>query len=436
MARSLTPATPDYLSVAAAPVTAAAMTVNARINVASLADQGIVSLSSSADKINYFLLYLEATGDDIMWARRSTTGGFTSARGSEVVSTNTWTMATGRSVSATDTSAFKDGGNKGDNTANRVPLNVDQLTLGAFGGSSFDTLLNGRIAEVAIWNAALTDAEIASLYGGPGIAIPAWSVQPSALVFYAPLFDSDGDIDWAGDGTYDLTVTGTPSYAERPPTIMWMPNWHLQRQGGAGGVTVDAGDADTLSDTVPPTVVKGSIAIAPTDSDTLSDVVDPTVAGGSVIVAAGFADTLSDVIDPSLFFGSFSVDAGNADTLSDTVQPTVVLGSFSVDAGDADTLSDVLDPTPVIGSLSVDAGNADTLSDVLDPTITGGGIVVTAGNADTLSDVIDPALFFGDVTAIGGFSDTLSDVVEPSVIQISGDGGATFISPIRYVVRT
>ena len=43
--------------------------------------------------------------------------------------------------------------------------------------------MNGLIAEVGIWNAALTAAEIASLAKG----MTCDKVRPQSLVFYAPL---------------------------------------------------------------------------------------------------------------------------------------------------------------------------------------------------------------------------------------------------------
>ena len=43
--------------------------------------------------------------------------------------------------------------------------------------------MNGYIAEVGIWNAALTAAEIASLADG----MTCDKIRPQSLVFYAPL---------------------------------------------------------------------------------------------------------------------------------------------------------------------------------------------------------------------------------------------------------
>jgi hypothetical protein len=61
---------------------------------------------------------------------------------------------------------------------------VNTLTIaGRFNNSSIGLFAIGLIAEVGIWNAALTAAEIASLAKG----MTCDKVRPQNLVFYAPL---------------------------------------------------------------------------------------------------------------------------------------------------------------------------------------------------------------------------------------------------------
>ena len=63
--------------------------------------------------------------------------------------------------------------------------------------------MNGLIAEVGIWNVALTAAEIASLAKG----MTCDKVRPSALVFYAPLIRSLQDLSRAAAITNNNTAT-------------------------------------------------------------------------------------------------------------------------------------------------------------------------------------------------------------------------------------
>lgn len=68
---------------------------------------------------------------------------------------------------------------------------VDRIGLGSsrYSGVQYN-YLNGSIAEVAIWNAALTDAEIASLAAG----FTPDQVRPQSLSLYAPLIRNLADL--------------------------------------------------------------------------------------------------------------------------------------------------------------------------------------------------------------------------------------------------
>jgi hypothetical protein len=90
-----------------------------------------------------------------------------------------------------------------------VGANVFSNTAGEF--------FNGRIANVTIWNAALTDDDITRLYNG-GLGLDSRSVRPDALVAYWPLLENDGDRDWWGQ--HNLTASGSPTYAQHPPVLM------------------------------------------------------------------------------------------------------------------------------------------------------------------------------------------------------------------------
>ena len=76
--------------------------------------------------------------------------------------------------------------------------------------------MDGRIAEAAIWNVELTDAEVAIL--GKGFSPP--FIRPESLVFYAPLI-RDEDDDRVGG--LSLTAYNTPTIASHPPIIYPAP---------------------------------------------------------------------------------------------------------------------------------------------------------------------------------------------------------------------
>ena len=68
--------------------------------------------------------------------------------------------------------------------------------------------MNGLIAEVGIWNAALTAEEVASLAKG----MTCYKVRPQSLVFYAPLVRDLTD----QKGGLTITNNGGATVANHP----------------------------------------------------------------------------------------------------------------------------------------------------------------------------------------------------------------------------
>jgi hypothetical protein len=99
-------------------------------------------------------------------------------------STGTWTHAGAVYTSTSSRSVYFNGVNEATNTTSIVPSSITRIQIGRqqFNNATF-SFLDGRIAEVGIWDAALTAAEIASLAKG----MTPDKVRPQSLVFYAPL---------------------------------------------------------------------------------------------------------------------------------------------------------------------------------------------------------------------------------------------------------
>jgi hypothetical protein len=114
------------------------------------------------------------------------------ARTTSGYSQNIWHHACGVYESTASRTAYLDGGSSATNTASVTEaLVVNTLTVGGrFLGGSIGLFAVGRIAEVGIWNVALTADEIASLADG----MTCDKVRPQSLVFYAPLVRSLQDI--------------------------------------------------------------------------------------------------------------------------------------------------------------------------------------------------------------------------------------------------
>jgi hypothetical protein len=105
--------------------------------------------------------------------------------------------------------AFHNGTKGAENTGTRAPTltttEVGRLNLNGGTYASF----RGDLAEVAIWTAALSDAEIASLAKG----FSPLRVRPQSLVYYQPLVRSDHV--WKGP---TMPRTGSPGVTRHPRT--------------------------------------------------------------------------------------------------------------------------------------------------------------------------------------------------------------------------
>jgi hypothetical protein len=124
---------------------------------------------------------------------------------------NTWFHGAGVMSTLSNRTVYQDFINSGTNTtafASAPP--VDRFVIGAeFEGTpTASYYANGQIAEVGIWNVALTAAEIASLAKG----MTCDKVRPQSLVFYAPLIRDLQDTK----GGLIITPVNNPTVATHP----------------------------------------------------------------------------------------------------------------------------------------------------------------------------------------------------------------------------
>jgi hypothetical protein len=99
---------------------------------------------------------------------------------------NTWYHVAGVYESATSRKAYINGSNDSaanDNLNSITPSGVNLLTIGSRFNITIGSYFPGDMAEIGIWNVALTAAEVVSLAKG----MTCDKVRPQNLVFYAPL---------------------------------------------------------------------------------------------------------------------------------------------------------------------------------------------------------------------------------------------------------
>lgn len=135
------------------------------------------------------------------------------SNGTTPLPTNQWTHCAAVFASNTSRTAYFNGAAATPNTTSSIPSGLNRLNIGARYAGGIGGFFPGAIAEVGVWNAALTADEIASLSKG----FPCRLVRPSALVFYSRLIRNVMDIRNAAT----LSELGTGTTASEHPRIIY-----------------------------------------------------------------------------------------------------------------------------------------------------------------------------------------------------------------------
>jgi len=206
MAYNFTAASSQYLSTTSVPVTAAPVTLAFWGKTATTPALDTIGLSigdGSTHRIQLGVipgpLRVICTSAGASGASALTSGNWT---------LNNWFHACGVVSASNNRVAYVNGGGSGLNSGN-IPLNAfSEILVGARRNTTPGLYWNGDIAEVGIWNAALTVAEIASLARGMACD----KVRPQNLVFYAPIVRDLQDVK----GGLTITNTNTATVAAHP----------------------------------------------------------------------------------------------------------------------------------------------------------------------------------------------------------------------------
>jgi hypothetical protein len=205
MAYQVTGTSTQYIT-ATAPVTAAAFTISCWSRFSNTTgDKDLVQISNTATADRFFIYW----ANQLLSFFVSDSGGFAQPQ-SVTATSNTWHHCAAVEESAASHWVYLNGTGT-QSTTSRTPSGMNGLTIGAQRiNNGVSTFTNGniQIADVAIWNAALSSAEITSLSKG----MSADNVRRSNLVFYAPLVRELIDIAQARA----LTNTNSCPVADHP----------------------------------------------------------------------------------------------------------------------------------------------------------------------------------------------------------------------------
>lgn len=129
--------------------------------------------------------------------------------------TNTWHHVCGRFTTTAFRRVILDGAGGDTDTTAVVGATADRVSIGRRGDSTPNAYLSGAVAEAAIWNAVLSEPEIAALAKG----FSPLKLKPQNLVAYWPLGGFAGSSDNDRLGGYDLSALSTPSWTDHPPLV-------------------------------------------------------------------------------------------------------------------------------------------------------------------------------------------------------------------------
>ena len=182
--------TNQYLNTGSSPVTNGPLTISCWVNLDNTAaNRSFVTLNDANGQERFSLSVNQALARSVQFAYVTSAGSVALVANTNAApSAGIWyhASATVSGTGAGTTFAVYENGIIGaisETGTITVANNIDSVIIGSRYATSLGLFMDGKIAEVGIWNVALTAAEIASLAKG----MTCDKVRPQSLVFYAPL---------------------------------------------------------------------------------------------------------------------------------------------------------------------------------------------------------------------------------------------------------
>jgi len=216
VARSLASASTEYLAHAAQ-LAVPPFSVSAWVRPASdVGGQSLWAMMKTADKIGYWLDF--DVGGNCRFGSASISGGgfgIATITGSAPTVGN-WSNFVGVAASASSKKIYLDYSTTATNATLSDPgTQPTETTIGTFDWGGKTAFVNGRVAEVAMWDVALTDGEAEALAQG---VCPLF-IRPANLIAYWPLGGIYGENDKDRVGGYHMTAYNTPTWDDHPRII-------------------------------------------------------------------------------------------------------------------------------------------------------------------------------------------------------------------------
>jgi hypothetical protein len=143
--------------------------------------------------------------------------GLQAADSTTAYTANVWNHACAVGTSATSRAVYLNGGSKGTSVTSATATGLNVTTIGRRSTSAPGQYLNGRMAECAVWNAALNDQEAAALAAG----VRPIDVRPLSLVGYWPIWGLSSPEPDLTPNNHQMVVNAAPPQANHPPVHLF-----------------------------------------------------------------------------------------------------------------------------------------------------------------------------------------------------------------------
>lgn len=200
----------DYLKRATALITAAPFTVSCWYKPTSgTATRTLWSFGDTGGDLSYFRGVYDEIADRLDFHARNT--GTEIAAGSGTTTEGAWNHAAMVAASSTSRTSYTNGTAGTTNTVTVVPPSIDAIALGRLERSSPVQYFGGDLAEFAIWNIALSGAQISALAAGDN---PQTIELANLVAYWTITGTASPEVDVIA--AYELAVTGTSASSNHP----------------------------------------------------------------------------------------------------------------------------------------------------------------------------------------------------------------------------
>jgi len=198
----------NYLNASVVPVSAAPLTIAFWMYPLSAINQVPFSLARPSNN-DCFMCYMTSSNGLRFYVRQ--TDSVAQAVGPNYT-TNAWQHVALVTGSSSSRYCYRSGTPGSEETTTKAPVLITQTTIGAWKHAVVAYPFDGYVAEVGIWDVALTTDEVAALAGG---LEPAMIRRASLQATWRCTPGAAGEADPIN--SYDLTETGTVAHQTHPP---------------------------------------------------------------------------------------------------------------------------------------------------------------------------------------------------------------------------